>query len=161
MWSRLQWAIRIVYTSPAKQYTPCKQKFELAYGLLSSESPILQRSSVDFCAFHLADIMLEVNLVFCACICLSFFYAIVDFSCNCFFSWYARDAGFSHMYSEHYVVLRPFWGGVGAGSAIYNWLLFQYLLQDNFFFWVLNWSNFVLRVKGFSGVSLLPSRLSS
>ena len=21
-------------------------------------------------------------------------------------------------------------GGVGAGSAIYNWLLFQYLLQD-------------------------------
>ena len=29
-----------------------------------------------------------------------FFYAIIDFSCNCFFSWYARDAGFSHMYTE-------------------------------------------------------------
>ena len=159
MWSRLQWAIRIVYTSPAKQYTPCKQKCELAYGLLSSESPILQRSSVDFCAFHLADIMLEVNFVFCACICLSFFWLLI--SPVTVFSPGMPDSGFSHMYFEHYVVLRPFWGGVGAGSAIYNWLLFQYLLLDNLFFGVLNWSNFVLRVKGCSGVSLLPSRLSS
>ena len=28
-----------------------------------------------------------------------FFYAIIDFSCSCF-SWYARDANFSHMYTE-------------------------------------------------------------
>ena len=29
-----------------------------------------------------------------------FFKAIINFSCNCFLSWYARDAGFSHMYTE-------------------------------------------------------------
>ena len=43
--------------------------------------------------------LLEVNFAFCACVYLSFFYAIIDFSCSCFF-WYARDANFSHMYTE-------------------------------------------------------------
>ena len=42
--------------------------------------------------------LLERNFVFCACICLSkFFYAIIGLSCKCFLSWYARDAGFSHV----------------------------------------------------------------
>ena len=29
------------------------------------------------------------------------------------------------------------WGGVGAGSAIYNWLFFQYLLQYTIFIFFL------------------------
>ena len=32
--------------------------------------------------------LLEINFVFCACICLSF-YVIIGLSCSCFFSWYA------------------------------------------------------------------------
>ena len=40
------------------------------------------------------------KLHFWACICLSFFYAIIGLSHNCFFSRYARDAAFSHMYAE-------------------------------------------------------------
>ena len=85
-----------------------------------------------------------------------FFYAIIDFSCNCFFSWYVRDAGFSHMYTElkrHLLcsVKTLSWSGVGAGSSISIPITRHYL----------NWLNFVLRVKGCRRVSLLPNRPSS
>ena len=44
---------------------------------------------------------------------------------------------------------------MGGGSAIYSWLLFQYLLLDTiFFFPSIDLINFVLRVKGCSRVSL-------
>ena len=59
---------------------------------------VLRLNETHIC-FH-PGFLLEINFVFCACICLSFFYAIIGLSCNCFFYWYARDAGFSHMYTE-------------------------------------------------------------
>ena len=51
--------------------------------------------------------------------------AIIDLSCNCFLSCYARDEGFSQMYTESWKQLLScsvktfFWGGVGGVSAIH------------------------------------------
>ena len=55
-----------------------------------------------------------------------------------------------------YVVYSPF-SGVGGGSAIYYWQLFHYFLLDviSFFFFF-----FSFNLRGFSGVSHLPHRLS-
>ena len=99
------------------------------------------------------------KLHFWACICLSFFYAIIGLSCDCFFSRYARDAAFSHMYAELktafvYVVWRLF-PGVGWGKVVlymyiigycfntYYWTLLSFFF---FFFWILNWLTFLLRL---------------
>ena len=90
------------------------------------------------------------KLCFCACICPSFFFMQLLVYPLTFFSWYARDVGFSHMNTElkKAFVMQcedPFQGWWG----------------DCFFFGVLTWLNFVLRVKGCSRVSLLPNRQSS
>ena len=76
----------------------------------------------------------------CACICQSFFMQLLVYPLTVF------CLGMSEMQVSHiciqraensicYVVYRPF-SGVGGGSAIYYWLLFQYLSLDviSFFF---------------------------
>ena len=101
-----------------------------------------------------------------------FFYAIIGLSCNCF------SLGMPEMQVSHICiqcwkrqllcnVKTLFWGEVGGGSAIYNWLLFQNLLQATiliflflFFFLVLTWLNFFCGLRVLGGVSLLPNRLS-
>ena len=80
----------------------------------------------------------------CACICQSFFMQLLVYPLTVF------CLGMSEMQVSHiciqraensicYVVYRPF-SGVGGGSAIYYWLLFQYLLLDviSFFFFSFN-----------------------
>lgn len=53
---------------------------------------------------------------------LQVFYGIICLSCNCFLSWYARDAGFSHMCTELKTACvmqfqDPF-SGVGWGQVV-------------------------------------------
>ena len=115
--------------------------------------------------------LLERNFVSYICICLSkFFHAIIGLSCNCFLSWYARDARFSHVWNRELKTafvccLKTLsWGGVGGGSAIYRWLLFQYILLDNISIFSLSFDfiKFLFcRLRGCSRVSHLPKRLSS
>ena len=82
-----------------------------------------------------------------------FFYTVIGLSCNCYLSWYARDAGFSHMYIVSwkqqflFSVKTLLWDGVGEEGAIYYWLLFHYLFLDNIsILLVLSWLNFVFWV---------------
>ena len=79
--------------------------------------------------------LLIVNFVsFVPVFCL-IFHASIDLSINCSLSWYARDAGFSHMYTESLKIILwsvkiIFWGGVRGCGAIYYWLLSQDLSPD-------------------------------
>ena len=79
------------------------------------------------------------KLHFWACICLSFFYAIIGLSYNCFFSRYDIDAAFSHMYAELktafvYVVWRPFLG-VGWRKVVLYMYIIAYCF--NTYYWTL------------------------
>ena len=75
---------------------------------------------------YLCSLRLDVGKKLCF-LCLhlpKYFYGTIGLSWNCFLSWYARDAGFSHMYTE---LKTLFWVDVVRGSAIYYWLLFHYI----------------------------------
>ena len=89
------------------------------------------------------------------------FCAIIDLSCNCFLYCYARDVGFSHIYTESWKqhlscsVKTLFWGGVGGVVPYINGYYFNTCYSTSFPFFFLFW------VLTCSGLSHSPNRLSS
>ena len=91
--------------------------------------------------------LLIVNFVsFVSVFCL-IFHASIGLSINCSLSWYARDACFSHMYTESlkksfYEVWRSF-SGVGYGDVV-PYIIGYYLKtyhQTLYLFFFLFWLN--------------------
>ena len=97
----------------------------------------------------LIHVMLEINFVFVLVFAQVFFYAIIGLSSNFFLLLCQRCRFLAYEYRAEDRIFYP------------AWRPFSWVVGGLFFFSVLTWLNFVLRVKGCSRVSLLPNRQSS
>ena len=113
--------------------------------------------------------LLIVNSVsFVPVFCL-IFHASIGLSINCSLSWYARDAGFSHMYTEslknHFMKCEDHFLGWGTGMwchillAIISRLITRHYIYFFFYFDLIKF--FFCGLRGCNRVSHLPKRLSS